>query len=118
MFDIEKDTVVAGKYSLLHIDIPDLSGNELREVSDSVRDRVKMGVVFVTSRKKDRVGCVVAVTEDAVRAGLHAGNLLEKIAPLFGGRGGGRPQLAQGGGSDPGGTERAFEKLVETVRKL
>jgi alanyl-tRNA synthetase len=118
MFDIEKDKVVAGKYSLLHIEISDLSGNELREVSDSVKGRIKMGVIFITSRKKDRVGCVISVTDDAVKEGLHAGTLLEEIAPLFGGRGGGRPQLAQGGGTNPQGTEKSFERLVEIVKKL
>jgi len=118
MFDIEKDKVIAGKYSLLHIEIPDLSGNEVREVSDSVKGRIKMGVIFITSRKKDRVGCVISVTDDAVKEGLHAGTLLEEIAPLFGGRGGGRPQLAQGGGTNLQGTEKAFKRLVEIVKKL
>ena len=118
MFDIEKDKVVAGKYSLLHIEIPDLSGDELREVSDSVKGRVKMGVIFITSRNKGKVGCVISVTDDAVKEGLHAGTLLEKIAPQFGGRGGGRPQLAQGGGTNPQGTEKAFERLIEIVKKL
>jgi len=77
-----------------------------------------MGVIFITSRKKDRVECVISVTDDAVKEGLHAGALLEEIAPLFGGRGGGRPQLAQGGGTNPRGTEKAFEGLVEIVKKL
>ena len=54
---------------------------------------------------------------DAVSEGAHAGELLKKIAPIFKGSGGGRPHLAQGGGTDPSRIDKAFEKLIEIVKK-
>jgi alanyl-tRNA synthetase len=118
MFDLEKQEVRAGRFSLIHIEHPELSTRELREVSDSARSRMKMGVIFITSRKGNRLSCLLSVTDDAVQQGLKAGDLLRGIAPLFGGKGGGRSHLAQGGGTNPGGAAGAFKKLIEIVKGL
>ncbi len=117
-FDLEKDKVLAGRFELIHVELPGLSGNELREVSDGVRSRMKMGVIFITAAGKNRLSCLLSVTDDAVACGINAGSLLEEVAPLFKGKGGGRPHLAQGGGSDPDGAKKAFERLVEIVGKI
>ncbi|MBN2323388.1 MAG: alanine--tRNA ligase [Spirochaetes bacterium] len=117
-FDLQKDTVRAGRFELVHIELPGLSPNELREVSDGVRSGMKMGVIFITAAGKNRLSCLLAVTDDAVSVGLDAGSLFGEIAPLFKGKGGGRPHLAQGGGSDPSGCKKAFERLIEIVEKM
>ena len=117
-FDIGKEKVRAGRFSLLHIEQTDLSPDELREISDSVRSKMKMGVIFITSRKEDRLACVLSVTDDAVKRGLNASDLLREIAPLFGGSGGGRPHLAQGGGTNPDGADKAYKKLTQIVKGL
>jgi alanyl-tRNA synthetase len=117
-FDLQKDTVRAGRFELIHIELPGFSPNEIREVSDGVRSRMNMGVIFITAAGRKTVSCLLAVTDDAVACGLSAGSLLGEIAPLFKGKGGGRPHLAQGGGSDPNGAKKAFERLVEIVGKI
>ena len=55
-------------------------------------------------------------TDDAMKAGAHAGNLIKEIATLVGGGGGGRPNMAQAGGKNPDGIDSALEKAVEVVK--
>ena len=50
------------------------------------------------------------MSKDVVQRGVKAGDLIKEIAPLVGGRGGGRPDMAQGGGDDPGGVPKAIER--------
>jgi alanyl-tRNA synthetase len=118
LYNLNSDTVKAGKYNLLQIKLEDYNADEMREISDRIRSKLSMGVIFITSLSKKRFSCVLSATEDAVSKGVHAGNLLKKVAPIFDGSGGGRPQLAQGGGTNPAGIDKAFVKLIELVKDL
>ena len=77
----------------------DLSKDELRQLADAHRDRIKSGVVVIGSTQDGRASLVVAVTKD-LAGKVHAGNIVKALAPLFGGRGGGRPDFAEAGGKD------------------
>jgi alanyl-tRNA synthetase len=90
----------------------DLSKDELRQLADSHRDRIKSGVVVIGSTQDGRASLVVAVTKD-LAGKVHAGNIVKALAPLFGGRGGGRPDFAEAGGSDP---EKIPDALAEAKR--
>jgi alanyl-tRNA synthetase len=71
-------------------------------------------VVALFSATQDSVSFVVALTPEAVSAtngGLKAGELVKSFLPAIGGRGGGRPDLAQGGGTNPGGISDALAAL-------
>ena len=57
-------------------------------------------------------------TDGAVKAGAHAGNIIKAIAAEVGGGGGGRPQMAQAGGKDPAGIDKALEKAGEVLASL
>jgi alanyl-tRNA synthetase len=59
----------------------------------------------------------VTASEDAVRAGVHAGNLVRAAAPLVGGKGGGAPAQAQGGGKDPSGADAALAAMRDALAK-
>ncbi|MCA9908300.1 MAG: alanine--tRNA ligase, partial [Anaerolineae bacterium] len=73
----------------------------LREMADWFRDTVtEHGVVVLGSVTDGRPQLLVAVTDDMTKQGLHAGNLIKQIAPIVGGGGGGRPNMAQAGGKD------------------
>ncbi|MBR0093235.1 MAG: hypothetical protein IJP92_16230, partial [Lachnospiraceae bacterium] len=63
-----------------------------------------------------KVNLVVMATEDAVKKGAHAGNLVKEIAPLIGGGGGGRPNMAQAGGKNPAGIAEALKKAEEVLQ--
>jgi alanyl-tRNA synthetase len=71
----------------------------LLEMADALRERLGSGVVVLASGTGDRVNLLAAVTKDLAKQ-VHAGQLIGKLAPIVGGRGGGRPELAQAGGKD------------------
>jgi alanyl-tRNA synthetase len=95
-----------------------LGGNDLRNLASDVRGRLgsKPGVVALFSTDGAKVAFVVATTAAARDKGLAAGTLIPAFAPAVGGRGGGKPDLAQGGGTDPSGVGAAIQKLREAVR--
>jgi len=72
----------------------------LLEMADALRERLGSGVIVLASGADDRVSLLTAVTKDLTKQ-VHAGQLIGKLAPIVGGRGGGRPELAQAGGKDP-----------------
>ena len=92
-----------------------LGKDELRSLADSHRDRIKTGVVVIASADDARVSLVVAVTKDLVPS-VHAGNLVKELAPLVGGRGGGRPDFAEAGGSLVSETAKALARARELAK--
>ena len=93
-----------------------LSMQELRTFSDKVRNKVPSGVVALGAAQEEKVSLLVIVSKDLI-AKLKAGDLVKAMAEEVGGSGGGRPDMAQAGGKDPGGLDRALKKvftLVET----
>ena len=87
-------------------------GKALRELADKLRDRLATGVVALGSEHAGKAVLLVAVTRD-LAGRLKAGDLVKEGAKLVGGVGGGKPDLAQGGGPDPSGIDRALEKIGE-----
>jgi alanyl-tRNA synthetase len=77
-----------------------LDGKALRELADQVRDRLPSGVLVLASAHDGKAGLLVAVTKDLTKR-LQAGALIKQLAAMVGGGGGGRPDLAQAGGSKP-----------------
>ena len=105
-----------GGIALVAAAVPDgVSGNDLRALASDVRGRLgaRPGVValFSTATATAKVSFVVATTPAARDRGLAAGKLVPAFAPAVGGRGGGKPDLAQGGGADPSGVPAALDAL-------
>ena len=98
--------------------LKDASPDELRQFVDVLRRKMpaKLAVMLV-SVAEGRVNLVAAMTPDLVAAGLHAGNWLKDVAPVVGGGGGGRPDLAQAGGKNPAQVPAALERAVEFLRE-
>ena len=86
----------------------------LREVADQLRDKLKSGVVVLGGVADGKVALVAAVTQD-LTARIHAGKIIGEIAKLVGGRGGGKPDLAQAGGSDAGKLDEALESVYRLI---
>ncbi len=87
------------------------------EIGDRLRDRLRSGVVVVGAEVDGAPAFVAMVTSDAVGRGVHAGQIIQSIAPIVGGRGGGRPEVAQGGGSDLGRLNEALEAVEDAIRQ-
>jgi alanyl-tRNA synthetase len=86
----------------------------LLELADQLRERLRSGVVVLASRHDGKVRLLAAVTKD-LTGQVHAGKLVSQIAPIVGGKGGGRPELAQAGGTDPSKIGDALARAVELV---
>jgi len=80
--------------------VDNLDGKALRELADQVRDRLPSGIVVLGSAHDGKAGLLVGVSKD-LNARLPAGQLIKQLAAMVGGGGGGRPDLAQAGGSRP-----------------
>jgi alanyl-tRNA synthetase len=106
---------------MLIAQVDDTSVETLREMADWFRGVVNQnGVVVLGSVTDGKPQLLVAVTDDLTKQGLHAGNLIKMIAPLVGGGGGGRPNIAQAGGKDPAKLPAALaeaRKLLAAQRK-
>ncbi|HBX22321.1 MAG TPA: alanine--tRNA ligase [Desulfotomaculum sp.] len=89
--------------------------DSLRAMVDLLRDKMGSGVIVLASAAAGKVNLVAAVSKDLLGNGLHAGKLIKEIAPLVGGGGGGRPDMAQAGGKDPSGVELALDKVYPLV---
>ncbi len=96
------------------------SGNALRSVVVDVRDRLgsdRPAVVLLGAVYKDKPQVMVATNEGARDQGLRAGDLVRVGAQVLGGGGGGRPDIAQGGGVDPAAIQLALQTMQDTVQK-
>ena len=106
-----------GAYRLVVARVDGLGGKELRNVWDTVREQLGAPCAcVVASAKDDKVSLLAAGTDEAVASGFDAGKVVSGIAGKVGGRGGGRPNMAQAGGKDASGIDDALalaRQLVE-----
>jgi alanyl-tRNA synthetase len=86
----------------------------LREFADKLRDQLQSGILVLGGADGEKVALVAMVTPD-LTARFHAGKIVGEVAKLVGGRGGGRPDMAQAGGSQPENLDRALERVYEIV---
>jgi alanyl-tRNA synthetase len=87
-----------------------------RSLADKLRDKLKSALVALGGEKDGKAVLLVAATEDLVKKGLKAGDIIREIAKEVGGRGGGKPDLAQAGGPNPAGIERALARVYELLK--
>jgi alanyl-tRNA synthetase len=94
------DTLEVNGVTLARRKVEDLDKDALRGLADSLKARIKTGVVVLASATDGRVQVVVAVTPD-LTGRVKAGAIVKEIAPIVGGGGGGRPDFAEAGGNLP-----------------
>ncbi len=88
----------------------------MREMSDWLRDKLRSAVVVLAAVINDKPLFVAAATDDLVKRGVHAGNMVREVAKVVGGGGGGRPNMAQAGGKDAARIADALAVVDEVVR--
>ncbi len=104
---VDGAAVVAGQ-------VPAASFEVMREAGDWLRDRLGSAVLVLGAVFDERPNFVAMITPDLTARGLHAGELVKRVAAVTGGGGGGRPEMAQAGGKDPG----RLEEALGLARKL
>lgn len=94
-------TETVGQWQLTSAIVPNVTMNELRQLADNWRDKPTGDILILGTAQNDKANLLVATTPDAVKRGAKAGDLIKNIAPVIGGGGGGRPDMAQAGGKKP-----------------
>jgi alanyl-tRNA synthetase len=94
-----------------------MSPSELRNLADTLRQRLGSGVVVLGMEAAGKATLLAAVTDDVIDR-VQAGRLIQKLAEMVGGRGGGRPNLAQAGGPDAHKIDDALHAAPEVVNRL
>jgi len=94
-----------------------LDRGALRSLSDSLRQKLGSGVVVLASAEDGKVALITAVTKDLTPK-LHAGRIVQELAKLVGGSGGGKPDLAEAGGKDTSGIEKALGSIYPLIERL
>lgn len=107
-----KSAVQLNGYSCVIAKLEGLSGKELRSAWDGIRDASDgqpVACVIASATADGKVSLLAGATDSAVAAGFSAGDIVKEIAELVGGRGGGKPAMAQAGGSNATGIDAALE---------
>ena len=117
MGDIMNQVTEVKGVKLLAAAVEGVDMNGLRELGDSLKEKLGEGVVVLASSAQGKVSLVAMATKGAVEQGAHAGNLIKEIASLVGGGGGGRPNMAQAGGKRPEGISDAIAKVQSVLEK-
>ncbi len=123
-----KSQINQAKASDLTDDIKDINGlkviakivdvdgmNDLRELSDNWKNQNLSDVLILGTTVAGKANMLISLNDKAIKAGHKAGDLIKIAAPIFGGGGGGRPNMAQAGGKNPAGLAKALETVLNEL---
>jgi alanyl-tRNA synthetase len=115
---LEKAEMIGGAKVII-AEAPGANANLMRQLIDQVRKKASPSAVFLaTTEGEGKVVLVAGITRDLVEKGLSAGNWVRDVAPIVGGGGGGKPDLAQAGGKHPEKLDEALAKAREVAKGL
>jgi alanyl-tRNA synthetase len=115
--DLLSDVIHIGGINVLAVSTEVADMKALRETGDSLRQRLGSAVIVLAGVSEGKVSLLAMVSPDLTDR-LHAGNLLKVVAPVVGGRGGGRADMAQGGGNNPSKVGEALTRALQHVGDL
>src|SRR5947209_8418158 len=108
---------VAGGVRVLAREASDLDAQALRQLSDTLLAQIKSGVVILGRRADGKASLIVRTSTDLAKR-VPAGQVIKQLAPIIGGRGGGKPDMAEGGGPEPQKLSEALEASYQVVERL
>jgi alanyl-tRNA synthetase len=97
--------------------VDDYDREALRHLVDTLRHKMGSGLVVLATVDQGKVALIAAVTRDLTQK-LHAGKIVQEIAKLLGGSGGGKPDLAEAGGKDTSGIQNALDQVYPLIDRL
>jgi alanyl-tRNA synthetase len=112
--DIMENVREINGLNVLSVEIPEADPEQLRKVWDDVRNKLRSGIAVLGTKDHGKAYILVGVTSDLHKK-YHSGNIVKELAPMIGGKGGGRPDMAQAGGSKPEKLRDALDKVFEIV---
>jgi len=113
--DLSSEVAEIAGVPVIRARVEGVSGKELRGMIDDLRGKLGSGIVLLAAPEDGRVSLALGVTKD-LTSRFKAGDLVREIATVVGGKGGGRPDFAQAGGSQPERIDDAFARLEELLR--
>jgi alanyl-tRNA synthetase len=106
-----------GGVKVLAKQVDGLDANGSRQLSDTLLARLKSGVVVLGRADEGKVSIIVRVSDD-LTSKVKAGDIIREIAPIVGGRGGGKPDMAEGGGTEPDKLSEAIDASYKVIEKM
>lgn len=107
-----------GKASIIVGQLPGANADELRGAIDMLKKTARSAAIVLGVPEGDsKVTLMAGVTDDLIKSGVKAGDIIKEIAPIVNGGGGGRPQMAQAGGKNPAKLNEALTKAVEIIKE-
>ncbi|MGN0163469.1 MAG: DHHA1 domain-containing protein, partial [Candidatus Ornithomonoglobus sp.] len=89
-----------GSVNVLTVRVDGMSVPDMKTLGDSAKNDLENGVVVLGAETDGKITLIAMASKDAVKSGVHCGNIIKNITAIAGGRGGGKPDMAQGGGKD------------------
>ena len=114
---VENARTVKG-FKVIAAKIDGLDRKQMRALADSLRNKLQSGVVVLGAAENGNVALISAVTKDLAGKRVHAGKLVGTIAQTVGGKGGGRPDMAEAGGNDGAALPKALEQVFGLVDEM
>jgi alanyl-tRNA synthetase len=111
------EAIDVGGVKLIARRVDDVQGGDLRNLADTFRSKLKSGVVVIGSVTDGKVTLLTAVTKDLLDR-VQANTLINRIAPIVGGKGGGKPDLAQAGGKDADRLDEALGQAGPALKEI
>ncbi len=112
---ISKKDEVAG-IPVIISNVKGASQETIRALSDELMEKIESGIIILASSSEEKIYLVNRVSSDLIEKGFDAGDMIGEIAAEVGGGGGGRPDMAQAGGSQPEKLDKAFKKAKELIK--
>ena len=106
-----------GDISALIVQLDNVPVNELKSIADSAKAKDENALVVIGSETDGKITFIAMASKGAVAKGVHCGNIIKEITAVAGGRGGGKPDMAQGGGKDASKIDNALAIVDEIVAK-
>ena len=114
--DIEEDIKTVNNVKVLAKKVAVDQPAALRDLADRFKDKIQTGIVVLGSAPGNKAMLIVIVSKD-LNDRFHAGEIVKQVAAVVGGSGGGRPDMAQAGGSKPEQLDTALEKAFEIIER-
>jgi alanyl-tRNA synthetase len=105
----------AGDRTFVGAVVHEANAEAIKHLSSALRSRLQSGVIALAGVDDGTVSLLVSASDDLVKSGVHAGNLVKLAAPLVDGKGGGAATQAQGGGKNAAGAPAALQAIRDAV---
>ena len=113
--DVLSASVKVGDTDVVAARLDGMTADDLKKTADGIKEKFPCSAICLASLTDDKITFVAMATKDAVAKGVHAGNIIREVTAIAGGKGGGKPDMAQGGGKDASKIDEAIAKVLDIV---